>query len=164
MPGKPYQSCLIPFEKEIIAERRKNPPTPFSQIAKHMEERHQVKIGGPAIRSFLQTRAKGFKPCKYVEAINARNADTQTTPEVSPVVVMPRQAVSQASKPKPTTVSQSKPTVANQSKEKISLLTSEELTAYFELTSEEQSAVDRMLPKDAKAYIQQLMADKRRTE
>jgi len=160
MPGKPYQSCLIPFEREIIAERRKNPPVPFSQIAKYMEERHQIKIGGPAIRSFLQTRAKGFKPCKFVEAISARNTDTQTTPEVPPVVIVPKQTVSQASKP--ATISQPKPT--NQSKEKTNLLTSEELTVYLELTSEEQSAVDKMLPKDAKAHIQQLMAEKRKGE
>jgi uncharacterized protein (DUF4415 family) len=158
MPGKPYQSCLVPFEKEIIAERRKNPPMPFSQIAKYMEDMHQIKIGGAAIRSFLQTRAKGFKPCKFAETINARNAD-QTTPEVSPAAAMPKQAVSSA--PKPMTINRSKPTVANQPKEKTNLLTSEELTAYFELTGEEQSAIDKMLPKEAKVYIQQLMAEKR---
>jgi hypothetical protein len=157
MPGKPYQSCLIPFEGEIIAERRKNPPTPFSRIAKYMEERHQIKIGGAAVRSFLQTRARGFKPCKFAEAINARNTD-QTTPEVRPAAAMPKQAVSPA--PRPAIINQSKPAVTNQSKEKTSLLTGEEVSAYLGLTSEEQNAVDKMLPKDAKAYIQQLIAEK----
>ena len=158
MSGKPYQSCLTPFEKEIVAERRKNPPTPFSQIAKQMEDKHQIKIGGAAIRSFLQTRAKGFKPCKFVEAISTRSTDTQTTPEAPPITAQPKQAVSQTPKP----ITQSKPTVSNQSKEKTNLLTSEELTAYQELTSEEQNAIDKMLPKDAKAYIQKLMAEKQR--
>ena len=32
MAGKKYQSCLVPFEDEIIALCRKRPPMPYSQI------------------------------------------------------------------------------------------------------------------------------------
>jgi hypothetical protein len=33
MPGKPYQSCLIPYADEIASLRERRPPMPYAQIA-----------------------------------------------------------------------------------------------------------------------------------
>jgi len=64
--GKPYQSCLIPYEDEIIALRRKRPPMPYSQIADLLREKYQVMVCRENIFYFIKLRVKkGYKPCKY---------------------------------------------------------------------------------------------------
>jgi hypothetical protein len=44
MAGKKYQACLVPYENEIIALRRKKPPTPYSQIAELLRDKHQIMV------------------------------------------------------------------------------------------------------------------------
>jgi hypothetical protein len=59
--GKPYQSCLIPFEKEILALRRKRPSMAYHKIAELLFEKHNVRVRAPAIFKFLKVRRRGRK-------------------------------------------------------------------------------------------------------
>jgi len=40
--GKPYQSCLAPYEDEIIALRRRKLPMSYAKIAQYLHEKHQT--------------------------------------------------------------------------------------------------------------------------
>jgi len=91
--GKTYQSCLVPFEKEIIALRRKKPPTPYAKIAEYMQEKHQIKVCRETIFSFIKIRAKGYKSCKYAWTIESTNDVNQQTTEVP--LLLPKQTVSE---------------------------------------------------------------------
>jgi len=97
MAGKKYKSCLVPFENEIVVLRRKKPPTPYSQIAEYLKEKHQISVRRQTIETFLKIRAKGFKRCKYAESIDAAIAANQPTTEVPSVQ---KQTVLQTSKRK----------------------------------------------------------------
>ena len=91
--GKPYHSSLAKYESEIIKLRSKRPPMPFSKIVEYLRKEHGLEVRRQTVYQYLKVRAKGYKPCKLVEAI-ARNAATQATPEVPPVAAMPKQAIS----------------------------------------------------------------------
>jgi hypothetical protein len=82
--GKPYQSCLIPYEDEIITLRRKRPPMPYSQIAELLREKYQVKVCRETIFYFIKLRVKkGYKPCKYdAWDIEPKTMNNQPTTEV----------------------------------------------------------------------------------
>ena len=77
-----YRSCLIPYESEIVALRRKRPPTPFSQIAKLLREKYQVSVNREAIFKFIKVRAKGYKPCQYAWDIELSDADNMRIDEM----------------------------------------------------------------------------------
>jgi len=95
MPGKPYQSCLNPYEDEIIALRRKRPPTPYAQIAELLRKKYQIVVRREAVYSFIKIRAKqSSKTCKYAWSINADNQPVTETPSAQ------KRTVSQTSKPK----------------------------------------------------------------
>jgi len=89
MAGKKYQSCLAPFKDEILTLRGTIPPTPYSKIADILKEKHRVSVRRGAIHSFLNTLAKGFKPCKLTESIKLANAANQPTIEEPPVLIKP---------------------------------------------------------------------------
>jgi hypothetical protein len=61
MPGKPFQSCLIPYQVEIIALRSQKPPVSYGRIAKLLWEKHGLSIQRAAIGKFVKVRAKGRK-------------------------------------------------------------------------------------------------------
>ena len=63
--GKPYQSCLEPYEDEIIALRRETPPVPYKIIAEYMREEHQIEIRPESIFYFIKRRVLGLKRLKY---------------------------------------------------------------------------------------------------
>ena len=87
MPGKPYQSVLIPHEEEISALRRRRPPTPYTRIAELLKEKYDLSVQAPAIFKFIRTRSKGRKVFSY-----ARNVKTtETRNAASPVTVPSRQ-------------------------------------------------------------------------
>ena len=101
MSGKPYQSCLIPYENEIVSLRRKRPPVSYSRIAELLREKYQITISKAGIFLFIKRRIKKeFKPCKYdawdielqevtctptMEAASARNQATSLKPSVSEI-------------------------------------------------------------------------------
>ena len=97
MAGKKYKSCLAPFENEIVALRRKKPPMPYSQIAEHLKEKHQISVRRQTIETFLKIRARGFKQCKYAESIEAANTANKPATEVPSAQ---KQTALQTSKPK----------------------------------------------------------------
>ena len=82
MGGKPYQSCLAPFENEILGLRRRRRPMSCAQIAEHMKEKHKIQVSRGTVLNFLKVRAKGFKPCKYAECIEPINDVTPLTTEL----------------------------------------------------------------------------------
>ena len=61
MPGKPYQSILIPYEDEILSLRRQRPPMAFARIAQLLMEKHQVPIQRAAICKFVKLRTRWRK-------------------------------------------------------------------------------------------------------
>jgi len=91
---KPFQSCLIPYEVEIISLRRKKPPVSYARIAEILREKYQITIRRENIFRFVKVRAKGFKSCKYAWNINANNQPSTETPQAQ------KQMALQTSKPK----------------------------------------------------------------
>ena len=61
MPGKPFQSCLIPYQVEIIALRSQKPPVSYARIAELLREKYGLSIQRAAIGKFVKVRAKGRK-------------------------------------------------------------------------------------------------------
>ena len=61
MPGKPYQSKLIPHTQEIAELRRTIPPTPYLRIVQILKERHGLDVTSHSVWSFVKTRSKGRK-------------------------------------------------------------------------------------------------------
>ena len=82
MWGKPYQSCLAPFENEILELRRRKRPMSCAQIAEYMKNTHQIQVSRGTVLNFLKVRAKGYKPCKYAGCINPINDVNMQTTEV----------------------------------------------------------------------------------
>jgi hypothetical protein len=93
MPGKPYQSVLIPYEMEIILRRRR-PPMPYAKIADHLQQKYGLVIQPPAIYKFLKVRRHRRKVFSY-----GRNIRSQKLP----VVKQPSQptTLNPGSTPKP---------------------------------------------------------------
>ena len=82
MGGKPYQSCLAPFENEIFELRRQKRPMSCAQIAEYMRKTHQIQVSRGSVLNFIKVRAKGYKPCKYAGCIELINDVNQPTIEV----------------------------------------------------------------------------------
>src|SRR5687767_2689870 len=61
VPGKPYQSILIPYEEEILSLRRQRPSMAFGSIAELLMEKHQVSIQRATICKFVKVRARWKK-------------------------------------------------------------------------------------------------------
>ena len=109
MAQKPYQSCLIPHEKEIIALRRKKPPVSYAQIAILLMEKYNLSIQAPAIFKFVKVRSKGYKTCSYAWGIEQQTNSLTKTPPLQ------KQAVSQTTKPM--VKNKSKPSFTPQTKD-----------------------------------------------
>ncbi len=69
MPGKPFQSSLIPYQNEIADLRSHRPPVSYARIADLLWQRYGLRIqraaiakfgsaGGAACRSWLPSAAK----------------------------------------------------------------------------------------------------------
>jgi hypothetical protein len=59
MPGKPYQSCLIPFGEEISSLRQRRPPMPYAQIAEVLRQTHNLSVRRETIFKFVKVRSGG---------------------------------------------------------------------------------------------------------
>ena len=77
-----YRSCLIPYENEIVALRRKRPPMPFSQIAELLREKYKITVNRQAIFKFIKVRAKGYQPCQYAWSIELSNNENNRIDEL----------------------------------------------------------------------------------
>jgi hypothetical protein len=101
MPGKPYQSVLIPYEQEILTMRHRRPPMPYCRIAKILMEKYQIHVQAPAIFKFIKIRSKGRKVFSYGRNVPAVNPSVAKP--VAPVqpAARPLVAPKQNSNPKP---------------------------------------------------------------
>jgi len=54
----PYQSNLVPYEKEIAALRRLNPPKTYTEIAEYLYNKYKLKINRSTICKFVKVRSK----------------------------------------------------------------------------------------------------------
>jgi len=94
MPGKPYQSVLIPYEDEINILRRRRPPYSYAQIAKILQEKYQLNVCRETIFKFVKVRTRGRKVYAIYCAPLPKKPKTTTT--------IPPQANQQPTpKPKP---------------------------------------------------------------
>jgi hypothetical protein len=101
MAGKPYQSCLLPYENEIITLRRKKPPMPYSQIAELLRDKYQLTVRRGTIYSFMEIRAKESyknKVCKHAWNMELKNTNYPPTTE-APSLQTTKPAVTDKSKP-----------------------------------------------------------------
>ena len=75
MPGKPFQSSLIPYLDEITELRRKKPPVSYARIAEILRQKHGLVIQRGAIGKFVKVRSKGRKVYFFKE--EKRNREEQ---------------------------------------------------------------------------------------
>jgi hypothetical protein len=61
MPGKPFQSVLIPYEDEIFDLRHRRPPYSYARIAKILREKYQLIVYRQTIFKFVKARSRGRK-------------------------------------------------------------------------------------------------------
>jgi hypothetical protein len=71
MPGRPFQSSLIPYKSEIANLRREQPPVSYRRIAVILRERHGLIIQHAAIAKFVKTRSGGRKVYFFRKDIEA---------------------------------------------------------------------------------------------
>ena len=64
VPGKPFQSKLTPYRKEIAELRKTWPPTTYKEIATILKKQHGIEITPNSIWSFVKIRA--LNPAKKV--------------------------------------------------------------------------------------------------
>jgi hypothetical protein len=55
--GRPWQSCLIPHEEEILELRRRRPPMPFARITARLEDKYGVKVHLDTVHNFVKVRS-----------------------------------------------------------------------------------------------------------
>ncbi len=72
MPGKPFQSCLIPYQQEIATLRSESPPVSYARIAEILQEKYGLRIRRAAIAKFVKVRSGGRKAYVYRRQIAAR--------------------------------------------------------------------------------------------
>ena len=58
MPGKPFQSKLNPFLREIYELRGQVPPVSYQQIARLLKECHGVAVSANGVFSFVKARSR----------------------------------------------------------------------------------------------------------
>jgi len=90
MPGKPYQSILIPYEEEILGLRRQRPPMAFARIAELLKEKHQVSIRRAAICKFVKLRAQWKKKEAQENRVASKTWNTALTHGSQPHSVLTR--------------------------------------------------------------------------
>jgi hypothetical protein len=72
MPGKPFQSCLIPYQSEIVALRSQKPPVSYARIADFLRQKYGLSIQRAAIGKFVKVRAKGRKVYFFKRELTAK--------------------------------------------------------------------------------------------
>ena len=150
MPGKPYQSSLIPYADEIISLRRKRPPMPYSKIAELLCTKYQLAVCRETIFYFIKLRVKkGYKPCKYdawdIEPVDTNNQPTTEVPlKQKPTIVQtPKPAAQDKTEPTAQTVDSSKP-------------------GRFEMQFSETYNLTRLPPEEAAAWRKKLEEKEKR--
>ena len=76
MPGKPFQSSLIPYQDEIVALRHSKPPVSYARIAELLRQKYSLSIQRAAIGKFVKVRSRGRK----VYSFSRRAPEKKPTP------------------------------------------------------------------------------------
>jgi hypothetical protein len=106
MPGKPFQSSLIPYQEEIAALRSRRPPVSYARIADLLGQKYGLIIKRAAIGKFVKSRSGGRKVYFFRREIAAkksvavRPASQPGEPHSRPQVVDSVDAEPQPLKPK----------------------------------------------------------------
>ena len=74
MPGKPFQSSLIPYQEEIAALRSRRPPVSYARIADLLGQKYGLIIKRAAIGKFVKSRSGGRKVYFFRREIAAKKA------------------------------------------------------------------------------------------
>jgi hypothetical protein len=82
MPGKPYQSSLVPYEDEIISLRRRRPPLPYAKISELLIRKYQLRVCRETIFKFLRAKSRRRKVTRK-EAAAKRVAPIQRSAQIA---------------------------------------------------------------------------------
>jgi len=74
MSGKPFQSCLIPYQQEIAALRSERPPVSYARIAALLQDKYGLNIKRAAIAEFVKVRSGGRKIYAFKREVAARKS------------------------------------------------------------------------------------------
>ncbi len=85
MPGKPYQSSLIPYQKEIAELRSARPPVSYARIADTLRQKYGLSVQRAAIAKFVKARSGGRKVYFFRKEADAKKHIT-VRPSPPPVV------------------------------------------------------------------------------
>jgi hypothetical protein len=89
VPGKPFQSKLNPFLREIYELRRQAPPASYQEIARLLKERHGLEVSANGIFSFVKARSRprvvyAIAPAFVAHAPGARSPALAEPPSPAP--------------------------------------------------------------------------------
>ena len=85
MPGKPFQSSLIPYQEEISALRSRRPPVSYARIADLLRQKYGLSIKRAAIGKFVKSRSGGRKVYFFKREVAAK----KSAPIPGPPAAMP---------------------------------------------------------------------------
>ncbi len=154
MPGKPYQSILIPYEEEILGLRRQRPPMAYARIAELLKEKHQVSIQRAAICKFVKLRARWKKKEARENRPSSRTWNTALAGSSRPLIA---QAQSKTATPRPNSEgTESRRPWLGWQKEKPA--SSGKLLTTF--TPSNEYNLTRLTPEEAAAYVKQLRRER----
>ena len=74
MPGKPFQSSLIPYQNEIADLRSHRPPVSYARIADFLCEKYGLRIQRAAIAKFVKARSGGRKVYFFRREVAAKKS------------------------------------------------------------------------------------------
>jgi hypothetical protein len=88
MPGKPNQSCLIPYEAEILSLRHRRPPMSYKKIAAWLCQEHHIDVCRETIFKFMRVRSRGRKVFSYGWKVNSKKP-TASIPSKQRMTLLP---------------------------------------------------------------------------
>jgi hypothetical protein len=91
MPGKPYQSSLIPYEDEILSLRHHRPPASYARIAEVLRQTHQILVRREAIFKFIRVRSRGRKVYALYRSVSPKKPKSALpiAPPADPLPALP---------------------------------------------------------------------------
>ena len=153
MPGKPYQSILIPYEEEILSLRGERPPMAFARIAELLKEKHEVSIQRAAICKFVKLRARWRKKEAREKRPALRPWNTaQTRSQPHSALTKPK---TDGVPSNSAGIEPSRPWLAGQNHKPVSR---ERMLTTF--TPSNEYNLTRLTPEEAAAYVEQLRREK----
>ena len=154
MPGKPFQSILIPYEEEILSLRRQRPPMAFARIAELLMEKHQVPIQRAAICKFVKLRARWKKKEAQQNRAASKTWNTALTHRSQPHSARTGPKTD-AVPPNPAGTEPRRPWLGWQNEKPASR---EKMLTTF--TPSNEYNLTRLSPEEAAAYVEQLRRER----